>query len=145
MSQSNIDVVKALYANYGKGDYDSAMPLVSEAIEWTVLPFGITVRGPEGFRQMFAGFKVPFPDSTIQVKNVIDGGDWVVMEYNFVGTHKGILTTPGGEVPATGRPINIPGIEVYRLQNGKIVEFRTYFDNATMMQQLGLLPAADQA
>jgi steroid delta-isomerase-like uncharacterized protein len=137
---SNVDVVLKLYDRYAAKDYDGAAALVDPEIEWTVIAFGQTVRGVEGFRQMFAGFAIPFPDSQIKIKNVIDGGEWVVTEYNFVGTHNGPLATPTGEVPATGRPIDIPGIEVYRLRDGKIVEFRTYFDNATMMTQLGLMP-----
>jgi steroid delta-isomerase-like uncharacterized protein len=142
MSQDNVKVVRSLYEYYGRKDIEAAAALVSDDFEWIVMPFGQTVTGQEGFKQMFGGFGIPFPDSTINVKNSVDGGDCVVMEYDFAGTHNGPLTTPAGEIPATGKPINIPGCEVYQLRHGKIVRLHTYFDVPTMMQQIGFMPSS---
>lgn len=143
MSQENLQVVQSLYEFYGQKNVEAAAALVSDDFEWVVVPFGQTVTGKEGFKEMFGGFGIPFPDSTIKVKNSIAGDDCVVMEYDFTGTHNGPLTTPAGEIPATGQPINIPGCEVYQLRNGKITSLHTYFDVPTMMQQLGLMPVHD--
>ena len=141
MSQENVKLVRSLYEYYSQKDIETAATLVSDDFEWIVMPFGQTVTGREGFKQMFGGFGIPFPDSTIHVKNSVDGGDCVVMEYDFTGTHNGPLTTPAGEIPATGQAINIPGCEVYQIRNGKIVSLHTYFDAATMMMQIGLMPS----
>ena len=39
--------------------------------------------------------------------------------------------------PATGRTINVPGIIIYRIADGKIVE-HWKIDSMEMMQQLGV-------
>jgi steroid delta-isomerase-like uncharacterized protein len=140
MSSNNVKVVQAIYDYYARKDVEGAANLIDRDFEWTVAAFGTTARGQDGFKQVFGGFGIPFPDSVVQVKNAIDGGEWVVTQYNFVGTHQGPLLTPAGEVPATGRPVNIPGCEVWRVRNDKVVSLHTYFDAATMMQQLGLMP-----
>jgi ketosteroid isomerase-like protein len=63
----------------------------------------------------------------------------VVVEFRGRGTHTGPLANPAGDIRATGRKVDIPFCQVYRLKGGKIVSSRLYFDTATMMGQLGLL------
>ena len=142
MSQAQVNLVHSLYDYYARKDIETAATLIGEEFEWVVVPLGQTVRGVDGFKQHFGGLARTFPDSTISVTHVVDGGDWVVMEYTFRGTHRGPLLTPGGEIPATDKPINLPGCEVYHLDAGKIIGIHTYFDAMTMLQQLGVVSGA---
>ena len=66
------------------------------------------------------------------------GGDTVVLELTWRGTHKGPLQTPTGQIAATGKPIEIEACQVYRIADGKPQSMRQYFDMATMLQQLGV-------
>jgi steroid delta-isomerase-like uncharacterized protein len=68
-------------------------------------------------------------------------GDKVVMRFTVAGTHKGPLMG----IPATGKSYKAPGISVFRLANGKIVEHWGVFDQLSVMQQLGLVPVPGQA
>jgi steroid delta-isomerase-like uncharacterized protein len=45
-------------------------------------------------------------------------------------------------VPANGKKSEVRGISYVRLENGRIVEERDYWDCATLLRQLGALPAA---
>ena len=45
-------------------------------------------------------------------------------------------------VPAKGKKTEVRGISYLRLENGRIVEERDYWDLATLLRQLGALPAA---
>jgi len=139
MSQENLKVVNSVHDLFSKKELDEAAALVADQFQWTIVAFGMTLNGREGFNQGFMSFATAFPDSQIRHKNSVANGDQVVVEYDFVGTHTGPLGTPTGQVPPTGKAVNIPGIEVYGLQNGKVTSLRTYFDAATMMQQLGLM------
>jgi len=67
-----------------------------------------------------------------------------VGEFTGRGTHTGVLKGPTGEIPASGRRVEMSFVEFYRLHNGKISEGRIYFDAATMMAQLGISPGATQ-
>lgn len=142
MSQENINIVRALHTAFSSRDAEAATNLVSDNFEWKIVPFGMTLGGCEGFRQGFAAFADPFPGARFDYKNVLDNGDQVVIEYDFVGTQTGALMTPAGPIAPTGRPIHLPGIELYQLQDHKIVSLHTYFDSATMLTQLGAMPQA---
>jgi predicted ester cyclase len=76
----------------------------------------------------------------VEDTNVIAGDNGAVIEFIGRGTHTGTLASPMGEIPPTGRRVELPFCEVYRITNGKIVGGSTYFDLAGMLQQLGLMP-----
>jgi predicted ester cyclase len=78
-----------------------------------------------------------------EIVEVSTGEDLVVVEFVGRGTHDGPLKGPVGEIPPTGRRVEIRFCEVHEIWDGKIVRFRTYFDPATMMRQLGLMPAPE--
>src|SRR5947207_3132152 len=59
-------------------------------------------------------------------------GDTVVENWIFQGTHTGDFLG----VPATGKRLQVRGIEIWRLANGKIVERWGVVDAAGVMEQL---------
>ena len=81
-----------------------------------------------------------FPDAKLTVHNEVSSGDLVAHEFIFEGTHTAPLASPQGEIPATGKRLRGRGADVFRVQNGKIVEEHLYFDQVEVMTQLGLMP-----
>jgi ketosteroid isomerase-like protein len=67
--------------------------------------------------------------------------DVAVEEGTFNGTHDGTLQTPAGDIPPTGRPVEIDYIQVLRFRDGKHTSFNLMFDRLLMLEQLGLVPA----
>ena len=67
------------------------------------------------------------------------------MEFTGRGTHTGPLQTPTGELPPTGRRIEVAFAQVLQFEQGKISYARLYFDALGMLQQLGVIPAPEQA
>ena len=43
-------------------------------------------------------------------------------------------------MPATGKEVNIDGVTLAKMNDGKIVQEQDFFDNLEFMQQLGLIP-----
>ena len=83
----------------------------------------------------------PFPDGGSETSLLIEEGDTVVAEWTWRGTNTGPLTTPDGtEIPATGNTVELPGVAVVTVKDGRIVSERDYADMAAMMTQLGLMP-----
>lgn len=97
--------------------------------------------GREAYKQGVKMFYTAFPDATMTYDQLIAEGDKVAMRWSFAGTHQGQLMG----IPPTGRPVTITGIQILRLDNGKIVEGWANFDALGLMQQLGVVPAQDQA
>ena len=72
---------------------------------------------------------------------MIAEGDKVSARFTMRGTHKGELWS----IAPSGREVTMPGIDMIRLEEGKMVEDRVEVDQLGMMQQLGVIAAPQQA
>ena len=64
----------------------------------------------------------------------IVGRDSVAWEWTLTGTHTG---TWGG-VPATQQRLQLKGVSLMRLRDGRVAEVASYYDSLTLNRQLGL-------
>ena len=99
-------------------------------------------RGIEGAKQFAATYREAFPDLTCAIEDMVAEGDKVVVCFIARGTHQGETETFG---PPTGKQMEITGITIKRVSEGKIVEAWTNFDALGMMQQLGHIPSPEEA
>lgn len=82
-----------------------------------------------------------FPDAHSDVEKVLAEGETAAIKVEMTGTHKGPLTLPEGEVPATGRKISLPFASFLRCnRQNQVVEEHRFYDVTSMMRQLGLSP-----
>ena len=97
--------------------------------------------GRSAVRQDAATFFRAFPDLQIQSLERFEKGDLGSEEFRMTGTNTGPLAEPTGEIPATGRPIDLKGAVIIRFDaQGLIQEERRYYDAGALMRQLGLAP-----
>jgi len=75
------------------------------------------------------------------IEDQIAEGDIVVSRLASTATHTGEFNG----IPPTGKRITVSGIFVDRVVGGKIVERWGIFDQLGLMQQLGVIPAPEQA
>jgi len=99
------------------------------------------VRGLEAARQFAAAYRVAFPDLQTTIEDQVAEGDKVVSRFSGRGTHLGETEDFG---PATGNRIQITGITIDRVADGKIVEEWANFDALGLLQQIGLIREADE-
>lgn len=88
----------------------------------------------EGFKQLVAAYRRAFPDLREAVEGQLSDGDRVVQFTVSRGTFTGEMA---GMAP-TGRAYTVPGIEVVRVVDGRIVETRIMFDSLGLAMQAGL-------
>jgi steroid delta-isomerase-like uncharacterized protein len=98
-------------------------------------------RGIDELKPYLGTWATAFPDGRIQIKNVIESGDQAAGELVYRGTHTGPMTGPQGEIPPTGKSVELLGSGWITVRGGKIASFHGYFDTMAMMVQLGLMPA----
>jgi steroid delta-isomerase-like uncharacterized protein len=89
--------------------------------------------GVAGVRQFVNRFRRAFPDCAVSVDLQLAEEDRVVTRYTVRGTHRD--TFQG--VAATGRPIQVSGIAIHRIAGGRIAEAWGYWDQASLLVQLG--------
>lgn len=97
------------------------------------LPGGTGTR--EDWRRAIAMYRGAFPDSHVAFEELIPCGDRVVGRWSATGTNTGPL--PGME--PTGKRIEIGGITIYRIAQGRIVEAWEQLDLLGMWRQLGVV------
>jgi len=93
--------------------------------------------GLEEDQAALKGWHQAFSDITIVPEKLIAEGDLVTIYWIARGTNTGT----GNGLPATGKKAELAGITIWRIVDGKIREEWSAFDQLSMMQQLGLLPA----
>ncbi len=71
--------------------------------------------------------------------NVIVQDNWAVVEFVNRGTHTGPLHSSLGTFAPTGRRMEVRYCSVMRVDDGKVVEGRDYYDSASIARQLGLI------
>ena len=78
---------------------------------------------------------------TFTIEDLIAEGDRVVVRWTNSGRHVGNFL---GAAP-TDRPYAIAGIDIYRVEDGRLAEHWHVVDQLSLLQQLGLIPAPDGA
>jgi steroid delta-isomerase-like uncharacterized protein len=97
---------------------------------------GMEVRDPDGMKQVFMMLRTAFPDWYETTEDLIAEGNKVVFRVTGRGTHKGDFMG----IPPTGKQVTMSGIDIVRIEGGKLVEHWANFDQMGMMQQLGVIP-----
>lgn len=102
---------------------------------------GVSGQGKAACVEFYASWFGAFPDAHVEVHGLHIIDDIAVEEGTFTGTHDGVLHSPGGDVPPTGRPVALAYIQVLHFEDGKHASFDLMFDRMQMLEQLGLIPA----
>jgi len=94
-------------------------------------------QGAEEAKQFFGMLYQAFPDLLVEVNDVIAEGDLVAARVTYSGTHEGEFVG----IPGTGRQTQTSGVDFFRMQDGKQAEHWGGPDMASLLQQLGVMPA----
>jgi steroid delta-isomerase-like uncharacterized protein len=118
------------------GDRDALMQLYAEDAV-AVTPEG-SLEGHEAIVGYLTSFQRAFPDLSWEATATFEIDDTAVDEGTLVGTHTETLSTPEGDVPATGRSIRLRECDVLTVRDGRATSHRTYYDRLDLTSQLGL-------
>jgi steroid delta-isomerase-like uncharacterized protein len=136
---ANRELLDRYVERYNANDLDGVMDLYAEdAVQ--IMPDG-TYEGWSAVRDRLAQELDGFTELNHTVRSFVEQGDTFADEWTFVGTHTGPFQLPDGrELPATGKQVEIRGMELVQVRDGKIVLNTLYYDNMAVAVQLGLVP-----
>ena len=121
-----------------KGDLDAANELLAPGFVLHVpLPCS---PGVQGIDEVVTACRAAFENLNVTVKDMLAEEDRVAARFTARGIHKG----PFMGLPPTGKPIVMTGMEIFRLENGRIAELWGEANLIGLMQQLGILPPMGQ-
>ena len=131
--RTNEDIVRGLYA-VAEGtslQLDKFVAAFAEDGYMLDVPTATRLQG-QAMATSLAGLTAAFPDIHRELLEVYVAGDTVVVELRIQGTHLG----PLDELAPTGKKIDVPCCDVFRLKDGKVVAFHCYNMPNIMQQQL---------
>jgi predicted ester cyclase len=94
-------------------------------------------QGPDGVIGMIKAWHAAMPDGKMTVDDIITEGDMSTIRMTWRATHSG----PFGDVPASGKPIEVTSIGIDRVIDGKITEGWGELNLLGMLMQMGAIPA----
>lgn len=126
---------------YEKGDLELIDELVSEDYVLHDPNWPEEIRGRDGFRESVETIRNALPDLSVAIEHVVAEGDLVAVHYTFRGTHEGPIPELGLE--PTGEEVEVVGMELDRIEDGKLAETWLVNDNLGFLQQIGAVPAEE--
>jgi predicted ester cyclase len=90
-------------------------------------------KGNREFKEFLSAFFKAFPDWHANIERIVAEDNLVVIFLNGFGTHQGEFQG----MPPTRKPVNIRSADLYRIENGIIVEHRDVVDQLNLLQQTG--------
>lgn len=94
------------------------------------------VVGIQAFKDYYQNYLTGFSDVTFTIVDVFGQGDKIVKHWNFKGTQTGEFFG----IPASGKEVDIDGVTLVKMKDGKIAQEQDFLDNLSFYQQLGLIP-----
>lgn len=134
---TNIVAQEHLAQNVNAGNIDAAVEsFAPDAVDHDPAPG--QPAGREGFKAFFTELTAAFPDAHIEPAHLVADDDNVAVAYTLTGTHEGEFQG----IAATGRKIEVRGLQIGRFENGQIVERWGSSDELGILQQLGVTLAS---
>jgi predicted ester cyclase len=92
--------------------------------------------GREANRKFWTSFFAALPALTATIEDLVVAGDRVVGRFVYRGTHLGEFMG----IPASGRPVEMRSIDIWRVADGMFVEHWDELNTLQLFQQMGALP-----
>jgi steroid delta-isomerase-like uncharacterized protein len=118
------------------GDFAAFEELIDERIVSYDPSEPEPIRGREAYRAAIERYRSAFSGLHVRIDDQVAEGDKVVTRWTASGRHDGELFG----MPATGKDVEFTGIDIDRIENGRIVEEWTNWDTLGLMYQLGVIP-----
>ena len=137
MNEDLKNIIKSFYSEIiNKGNLSIINTIMSESfIDHNIPPEA--PNGIEGFIQFLRMVSTAFPDIQVTVQELIAENNMVVSRLSITGTQTGILM---GKIAPTNKKAVWTGIDIFKIENGKITDRWSQRDLLSMMKQIGAIP-----
>ena len=137
MSQANVELIKNLYAAFGRGDGPAVAAGMDPAIVWNEaenFPYADRnpYTGPAAIAEgIFTRFATDWDKFQVHPAEYLDAGDTIIAIGRYTGTYK-----------PTSKSINAQFAHFWQIRDGKIIAFQQYTDTAQAQRVVNTLEPA---
>jgi steroid delta-isomerase-like uncharacterized protein len=134
MASKNAETFRKAHEAFNRRDFDTVVSFMTDDCVYHDRSRGQSFRGRAGFKEFMQGWATAFSDAAVTKVTYLDAGDTVIAEFTGTGVNDG----PLGPLPSSGKSLNLAFCEIMRFNaEGKIVEGRLYYDQLTLLTQMG--------
>ena len=131
-------IALALFDEWEKRDYDAIMDRFADGAVVHDHPRNTKLTTRPEIRAWMESWVTACEDSTASAKATVSSPNGAVIEGIYAGTNTG----PLGPLPASGRTVSMPFAIVFGFDSaGKVTSYDVYYDQYTLLSQLGHVPA----
>ena len=129
-------------AEFELKDADAAIATMTDHPVLIHVPVGTGATGKAALRKFYAEIFIPQapPDIDLQLLTRTVGQNRIIDEFILRFTHTLRMDWFAPGIEATGRRLAVPHVGIISFEDGKISSEHIYWDQATVLLQLGLLP-----
>jgi steroid delta-isomerase-like uncharacterized protein len=133
---ANVRLVHELVAAWNAHDAERVKTCYAQNYEGTDVAEIEPHRGPDDVRRHMRVNLRAFPDLELHIERCVAQEDCVALFWHAHGTQTGKVMN----IPATGRRVEVRGVSLFKIAEGKIVQGTRLWDVAGMLRTIGLLP-----
>jgi len=130
------EVARTIFDALSKKDLDAFIEFISDDTMDDFVAIG-EFGGKPAIRQFFVELLAAFPDFQMTVDRIVGDESTAVVQWHAAGTFS------GGKfqgIEPTGRHVDIRGVDVMEMAEGRVRHDTIYYDGASFGRQIGLLP-----
>ena len=134
-TQANLDFYRKLWddiLNHGRFDLIGT----HFSPDYSFKSPGASFTGVEAAKDHYGAYGAAFSDIEFVVHDAFGDGEKLAKHWPFRGTHTGELFG----IPPTGKRVEMSGVTLARVADGKVMEEMDYAEDLSLMQQLGVIP-----
>jgi uncharacterized protein len=132
MSAENVELVRAAYEAWNRGDVDAVLQYLDPDVELRDPPEAPDAQvwhGHEGYRRQLEQFMAAWAEASIEPEEIVDAGDKVLVRVHYRVRGKG-----------QGIEVELRIFHVITLRDGKGVVIQVHGDEARAREAAGLRP-----
>ena len=135
--ETSKDLVRRFNTAINEGNAETMREVLDK--DFVHYDFQTTTNGPDEFIDQLMDFRRSFPDLNVEIVEIIGEGEKVVNRVRFTGTQEGEFN----KYPASGKKIDITGLAMFHIREGRIYEHWTEMNGMGLARQIGMIPPMD--
>jgi hypothetical protein len=138
---SNVELAERYLQDFNDRRYsvDDLREYLAEDVVLEVPSTGQVFHGYDGAIQFNDSWVQTFSDARVSKMTSVDRGEYVEVQFHGTGTFDGALITPQGTFTGDGsRQVDLPFMNNFWIEDGKITRVEGHFDPNEMFRQMGL-------
>ncbi len=134
MASKNVETLRTAHECWNRRDFEGTVRNMAEGLVYTDHARNLTLNSRQKFREWVEAWAKAFSDGRIRDPEYLDAGDTVIAQFTAEGTNDGRF----GELPPTNKRMSVRFCEVCQYdKNGRVVSGGVYYDQYTILTQLG--------